>query len=210
MINANEIKKSLDNLFPIPKCELNYNSAYELLVAVILSAQCTDKRVNIITNELFKNYNTPQKMIALEQSELEDVIKSCGFYHNKAKNILKMSEDLLLRYNGQVPSNLEDLQSLSGVGRKTANVVLGEYFKQDAFAVDTHVLRVSGRLGIIKTKDPKKCELTLTKFFEKKDWSKLHLQFVLFGRYVCKSLSPNCDKCPFYQKCCSKDKKVYN
>ena len=210
MINANEIKKSLDKLFPIPKCELNYNSAYELLVAVILSAQCTDKRVNIITSKLFENYNTPQKMITLKQSELEDIIKSCGFYHNKAKNILKMSEDLLLRYNGQVPSNLEDLQSLSGVGRKTANVVLGEYFKQDAFAVDTHVLRVSGRLGIIKTKDPKKCELALTKFFEKKDWSKLHLQFVLFGRYVCKSLSPNCDKCPFYQKCCSDDKKVYN
>ncbi len=209
MINANEIKEGLNSLFPIPKCELNYNSAYELLVAVILSAQCTDKRVNIITNELFKNYNTPQKMIVLKQEELENIIKSCGFYHNKAKNILRMSQDLLNRFNGQVPNNLEELQSLAGVGRKTANVMLGEYFKKDAFAVDTHVLRVSNRLGLIKTDNPKKCELALNDFFEKEDWSKLHLQFVLFGRYVCKSISPCCNKCPFYQKCWSVDKKIY-
>ncbi len=197
----------LDEIFPNPSCELDYKSAYELLVAVILSAQCTDKRVNIVTKELFKEYNTPQKMLTLGQEQLEEKIHSCGFYHNKAKNILSMSRDLLKRFGGEVPSNQEDLVSLAGVGRKTANVVLGEHFKKDAIAVDTHVLRVSNRLGFAKTDNPLKCERALNNLFEKKDWSKIHLQMVLFGRYICKSQSPQCDRCKFYNICQSKDKK---
>ncbi len=202
-----KITAGLDKLFPSPKCELNYKNAYELLVAVILSAQCTDKRVNIVTKELFKQYSTPQNMLALSQEELEEKIHSCGFYHNKAKNILSMSKDLIERFDGQVPSNSKDLQSLAGVGRKTANVVIGEYFKGDAIAVDTHVLRVSNRLGLVKTDNPLKCELALNNLFEKKDWSKLHLQLVLFGRYICKSQKPECDRCPFYDLCVCQEKR---
>ena len=193
-----EIVYNLNTLFPNPKCELNFNSKYELLVAVILSAQCTDKRVNIVTNELFKEFNTPYKMVKLSIEELENKIHSCGFYHNKAKNILSMSQDLIDRYGGEVPSNKEDLQTLAGVGRKTANVVYSEGFNGNAIAVDTHVLRVSNRLGLVKTENPLICENELMRIFDERDWSRLHLQFVLFGRYVCKS---QCDRCPFKNMC---------
>lgn len=201
-----EITIQLDRIFPNPKCELNYKSSYELLVAVILSAQCTDKRVNEVTKILFKEHNTPQKMLTLSQEELEGKIHSCGFYHNKAKHILQMSKDVLDRFGGEVPSDFQDLQSLAGVGRKTANVVIGEFFKGQAIAVDTHVLRVSNRLGIVKTNDPYKCEIALNNLFEKEIWSKLHLQFVLFGRYICKSKNPRCQTCPLYNICQSDDK----
>lgn len=191
------ISSKLDEMFENPQCELEYYTPYELLVAVILSAQCTDKRVNIVTTQLFKEANTPEKMIKLSQEELEAKIHSCGFYHNKAKNILSMSKDLIEKFDGQVPNDLEKLQTLAGVGRKTANVVYSEAFKGDAIAVDTHVLRVSNRLGLVKTDDPKKCELRLMELFDKGRWSKLHLQLVHFGRYVCKSIKPNCSECPF-------------
>lgn len=200
-MDKNLFLEELNNLFPNPKCELNYKSTYELLVAVILSAQCTDKRVNIVTSELFKEYNTPQKMLSLSQKELENKIRSCGFYHNKAKNILSMSKDLIEKYNGEVPNNIKDLQTLAGVGRKTANVVFSEAFKGNAIAVDTHVLRVSNRLGFANTSDPFKCETELMNTFENKYWGKLHLQMVLFGRYVCKSQKPNCYECPFKNDC---------
>jgi len=188
-------------LFPNPKCELNYSSEYELLVAVILSAQCTDKRVNVVTQELFKDFNTPEKMIKLNQQELEEKIHSCGFYRNKAKNILSMSKDLIDKFNGQVPNDLEKLQTLAGVGRKTENVVFSEAFNGDAFAVDTHVLRVSNRLGFVKSNNPYEVEKVLMAKFDKKDWGKLHLQFVCFGRYVCKAQKPECQNCPFIKIC---------
>ena len=200
-MNADEVVSKLNAIFPNPKCELEFNSNYELLVAVILSAQCTDKRVNIVTKELFKNYNTPYKMITLSLEELENKIHSCGFYHNKAKNILAMSNDLIERFGGKVPCNKEDLQTLAGVGRKTANVVYSEGFNGDAIAVDTHVLRVSNRLGLAKTDNPHLCENKLMNIFDKKDWSRLHLQFVLFGRYICKSQNPQCKECPFTKMC---------
>ena len=196
-----EIQKEFDRLFPDPKCELNYTSHYELLVAVILSAQCTDKRVNVVTEELFKKYNTPEKMLRLSQEELEEKIHSCGFYRNKAKNILSMSKDLVDKFNGQVPNSIEKLQLLAGVGRKTANVVFSEAFKGDAIAVDTHVLRVSNRLGIVKTANPYDCEMALMDKFKKESWGKLHLQMVHFGRYVCKAQRPHCEECPFKQIC---------
>lgn len=203
---AEKIKQNLDDLFPSPVCELNYQNDYQLLVAVILSAQCTDKRVNIVSKKLFEDYGTPEKMLTLTQQQLEEKIHSCGFYHNKAKNILSMTKDLIDKFDGKVPNNEKDLQSLAGVGRKTANVVIGEFFKGDAIAVDTHVLRVSNRLGLVKTNNPLKCELALNKIFKKKDWSTLHLQMVLFGRYICKSQRPLCEKCPFIDICVS-DKK---
>lgn len=206
MFVAEKIKNGLDKLFPNPRCELKYKTAYQLLVAVILSAQCTDKRVNIVTEKLFEKYDAPEKILSLTQEQLEDKIRSCGFYHNKAKNILSMTKDLIEKFNGEVPSDEKDLQSLAGVGRKTANVVIGEFFKGQAIAVDTHVLRVSNRLGLVKTENPLKCEMQLNKIFNKKDWATLHLQMVLFGRYICKSQKPACENCPFFEICVS-DKK---
>lgn len=196
-----EFLEKLNKLIPEPKCELKYNSPYELLVAVILSAQCTDKRVNIVTEELFKEFNTPEKMLKLSQEELEEKIHSCGFYHNKAKNILEMSKSLLEKFNGQVPNDLDKLQTLAGVGRKTANVVFAEAFKGNAIAVDTHVLRVSNRLGFVKTENPFICERALMENFDEKVWGKLHLQLVLFGRYICKAQKPDCQNCLFLNDC---------
>lgn len=201
MDNSKLILAGLDMLFPNPDCELNFNSPFELLVAVILSAQCTDKRVNMVTKELFKKYNTPQDFANIPLEKLENLIHSCGFYHNKAVAIKKASKDIIERFNGEVPSDFDDLCSLSGVGRKTANVMIAEAFGGDAFAVDTHVLRVSNRLSLVKTKDPHKCEEALKKIFPKDTWSKLHFQMVLFGRYKCKALKPECQGCPFSQIC---------
>lgn len=197
-------EKIVDNfnmLFPDAKCELDYKSPYQLLVAVILSAQCTDKRVNIVTKELFKKYNTPQSMLTLSQSQLEEKIHSCGFFRNKAKNILQASKDIIEKFGGNVPATMEELCSLSGVGRKTANVVISVAFGGDAFAVDTHVLRVSNRLGLASSDNPDKVELALKKFFDQKDWSRLHYQMVLFGRYKCKAIKPECAGCPFQSIC---------
>lgn len=201
MDNSKLILAGLDMLFPNPDCELEFNSPFELLVAVILSAQCTDKRVNMVTKELFKKYNTPQDFVSIPLEKLEKLIHSCGFYHNKAVAIKKASKDIIERFNGEVPSDFDDLCSLSGVGRKTANVMIAEAFGGDAFAVDTHVLRVSNRLSLVKTKDPHKCEEALKKIFPKDTWSKLHFQMVLFGRYKCKALKPECQGCPFSQIC---------
>lgn len=200
-MNSKEFIETLDKLFPNSKCELNYKSNYELLVAVILSAQCTDKRVNIVTQELFEKYDTPAKMITLSQEELEEKIHSCGFFRNKAKNILSMSKDLIEKFDGQVPNDLEKMQTLAGVGRKTANVVYSEAFKGNAIAVDTHVLRVSNRLGFVKSDKPYEVEKSLMERFDKKDWGKLHLQLVHFGRYKCKAQKPECQTCPFTKIC---------
>ncbi len=205
-MKAEEIKKHLDNIFPSPKCELDYNSPFQLLVAVILSAQCTDKRVNIVTKDLFRKYGTPDQLSKANIKDIEKIIHSCGFYHNKAKNIINMSKDLLVKFKGEVPKTLQELTSLAGVGRKTANVVIAEAFGGDAIAVDTHVLRVSNRLGIVKTDNPNKCEQVLCEFFPSNYWSELHLQMVHFGRYKCKAINPDCENCPFEHICMKKSK----
>ena len=196
-----EIYEYLKDKFQTPKCELNYESNFQLLVAVILSAQCTDKRVNLVTKELFKKYKTPQDFIKLSLQELEKMIYSCGFYKNKAKNILNMSQDLIQKFAGVVPNTLEELTTLAGVGRKTANVVLSEGFKQNAIAVDTHVFRVSHRLELSSAKTPEQTEMDLRKAFSEEYWSALHLYLVLFGRYTCKSQKPDCENCKLQKYC---------
>lgn len=204
--NISEIINRVNEIYENPKCELNFSSNYELLIAVILSAQCTDKRVNIVTKELFKNYNTPEKMIKLSQLELEEIIKPCGFFHNKAKHILDCSSDLVTKFGGNVPSDKNQLKSLAGVGEKTANVVLSNAFNIPAIAVDTHVFRVSNRLGIAKSTTVEGTQKDLEKNLPIDKWIKFHYALVLHGRYVCRSQRPNClecklsDLCEFYQK----------
>lgn len=196
-----EIFKLLSTIIQDPKCELNFHNNFELLIAVMLSAQCTDKRVNLVTHNLFKKYKTPKDFSNLKQEELEKEIYSCGFYHNKAKNIISMSKDLIKKYNGNVPNNREELESLSGVGRKTANVVLNVGFNQNTIAVDTHVLRVSKRLQLTNSNNPLIVEQDLMKGFNEKDWGKLHHILILFGRYFCKSQNPKCEECALKKYC---------
>lgn len=191
----------LKNLYPDAKPALLYTTPYELLVAVVLSAQCTDERVNIVTRELFKEYSTPEKMITLSQERLEKYIFSCGFYHNKAKHILSATADILNRFNGEVPSTIEELMSLAGVGKKTANVVYSVAFGGAAIAVDTHVFRVSNRLGLAKGKTPEEVEKGLQKAIPKSDWSKAHHLLIYHGRRVCHSRKPDCENCALNGVC---------
>lgn len=198
----NDIITFYNQQFPEAKCELNYSSPYQLLVAVILSAQCTDKRVNEVTKELFKVAPTPQSMLKLGENKLKQIIHSCGFYNNKSKSIITATKDIINNFNGEVPSNMEDLCSLDGVGRKTANVVLAEAFNKPSIAVDTHVLRVSKRLGLTsETSTPEKCEQDLLKVIPIDKQSKFHIQTVWFGRYFCKAIKPNCENCKLKNIC---------
>ena len=201
-----EIVNAVDEIYDNPKCELNFSSNYELLVAVILSAQCTDKRVNTVTSELFKKYNTALKMITLSQAELEEKIRPCGFFHNKAKHILDCSNELVRKYNGEVPSDKEKLKALAGVGEKTANVVLSMAFNIPAIAVDTHVFRVSNRLGLANAKTVQNTQKALEENIPKDKWIKFHYSLVLHGRHVCKSQRPNCKECKL-SGCCKYYKK---
>ncbi len=183
------------------KPALKFRTPYELLIAVILSAQCTDERVNKVTKVLFEKYDTPEKMLTLSQKELEKYIFSCGFYRMKAEHILSASADIINKFGGQVPDNLEDLQSLSGVGRKTANVVYSVAFHGNAIAVDTHVFRVSNRLGLASAKDVLNVEKQLMAIIDEKDWSRSHHYLIYLGRSYCKSQSPNCKECPVSALC---------
>lgn len=197
-------KKTLEYLkilYADPTCELKHTSAFQLLVAVILSAQCTDARVNKVTPKLFEMYGTPQMLACADQKQVESIIYSCGFYHNKAKNLIECSKDIVSKFNGIVPNNLVDLQKLAGVGRKTANVVYSLWYNGDAIAVDTHVFRVSNRLKIASGKTPLEVETKLMKNFDKSEWSKLHYRLVLFGRYHCKSQNPDCQNCKLNSFC---------
>ena len=203
-MNANEKKRAiaiLKNLYFDAKPALEFTTAYELLVAVMLSAQCTDARVNIVTRELFKRYNTPQAMLTLSQEELERYIFSCGFYRNKAAHILSASKDILERFGGAVPSTIEDLMSLAGVGKKTANVVYSVWFGGAAIAVDTHVFRVSNRLGLAKGNTPEKVEMGLNKALPKDEWSQAHHWLIYHGRQICHSQKPDCAVCPLAELC---------
>lgn len=191
----------LSKLYPDARPALHYGSAYELLVAVILSAQCTDERVNKVTEKLFEKYNNPAAMTELSQEQLERYIFSCGLYKTKAEHILSASRDILERFGGNVPDNIKDLMSLAGVGRKTANVVYSVAFGGDAIAVDTHVFRVSNRLGLAKGKTPAEVEDGLHKAVPKADWSKAHHWLIYHGRRVCHSQKPDCEHCTLAPYC---------
>lgn len=193
---------------PNPRCELNYVNAYTLLVAVVLSAQSTDKGVNKATENLFKLVDTPQKMVALGLEELKKHIKTIGLYNNKAKNIIALSEELINKYNGIVPNNREQLETLAGVGRKTANVVLNVWFNQPALAVDTHVMRIAHRLDFSRGKTPLEIEKDLTKLLPVEYIKNTNHWLVLFGRYICKAQKPDCTNCPISKYCHSKDKRI--
>lgn len=197
---AKEIVDRLSGVFT-DKPALNFNSAYELLIAVILSAQCTDERVNKVTAVLFRNYNTPEKMLTLTQSGLEKYIFSCGLYKTKAEHILSASKDIQEKFGGKVPDNLEDLRSLAGVGRKTANVVYSVAFHGNAIAVDTHVFRVSGRIGLVNAKNVLATEKGLMEILDEKDWSRAHHYLIYLGRSYCKAAKPDCANCPIYDIC---------
>ena len=202
-----EIMEIFNQKNPNPQCELNYTNAYTLLVAVMLSAQTTDKGVNKATEKLFKTADSPQKMMELGEEKLISYIRTIGLFNNKAKNIISMSKDLLNRFDGEVPSTREDLVTLAGVGRKTANVVLNVWYKKPALAVDTHVLRISHRLDLSQGKTPLAVEEDLLKVLPEKYIINANHWLVLFGRYICKAQSPQCNECPIYTYCHSKDKK---
>ncbi len=180
--------------------ELDYKNAYELVVAVALSAQCTDKRVNVITPALFEAYPTPHAMSEADIDDVKKLINSCSFFNNKAKNLLAMAKRVVEVYNGEIPMNEKDLQSLGGVGQKTANVVMIEYTGANLMAVDTHVFRVSHRLGLSDDKTATATEATLVKKF-KNNLQALHQGMVLFGRYICKAKNPKCEECFLTQFC---------
>ena len=198
---TSSILKELASLYPDAKPALKYSTPYELLVAVILSAQCTDERVNKVTEVLFKEHNTPQKMLNLTQEELEKYIFSCGFYHNKSAHILSASKDILEKFNGVVPDTLDELKTLAGVGQKTANVVYAVAFGGDAIAVDTHVFRVSNRLGLAEGKTPAKVEEGLRNVLPQSEWSKAHHYLIYHGRRVCHSQRPDCANCTLKNLC---------
>ena len=195
------IKQNLENLITDPKTELNYKNTFELLIAVILSAQCTDKRVNVVTKELFKRFDTCEKLGFANPEEIENIIKPCGFYKSKAKHIIEASRLLFEEFNGKVPNNLEDLSKLSGVGRKTASVILAVAYNIPAMPVDTHVFRVSRRLGLSKGKDVLEVEKDLRKIIPEQDWIDMHHYLLLFGRYYCKAIKPACENCCFKEIC---------
>lgn len=206
---ALKIYELLNDFIKNPVSELEYSSNFELLVAVMLSAQCTDKRVNIVTRELFKKYNTAKQFANLDVLELEKLIHPCGFYHNKAKNIIASAKKICDEFNGEVPSDFNSLVSLPGVGRKTANVMLIVAFNTPAIPVDTHIFRVSNRLGLTNAKTETECEKQLTKLYKdnKELWGKLHHLILLFGRYNCKAIKPNCEGCILSDYCKRYNKK---
>lgn len=202
MMKSREIVSYLNELIPNPRCELNYKKDYELLLAVMLSAQTTDKRVNMVTDILFRKYPTLEDLANASLDDLIGIIRPIGTYHKKAKNIKNIANRLLIEQAGKVPNDREYLESLDGVGRKTSNVVLSNLFDEPYIAVDTHVSRVSKRLGIAKKDDDVlKVEKKLYRFFKEGDRSRLHHQLVLFGRYHCKAIHPACEHCQLQVYC---------
>lgn len=196
------IENYLDELFPNPRCELNYNKDYELLLATMLSAQTTDKRVNSVTKILFNKYPTLKDLANADILDVQNIIKPIGTYHKKSQNLIGIATKLEEDYNGTLPNNREYLESLPGVGRKTANVVLSNIFNVPCIAVDTHVSRVSKRLKLAKeTDNPLQIEIKLNKKFKKEELCKRHHQLVLFGRYHCLARNPKCEECKLKEIC---------
>ena len=203
---AGKIRKRLRLTYPEVTTQLHYGTSFELLVATILSAQCTDKQVNGVTRDLFKKFNTPKDFAKIPLESLEQLVRPTGFFRNKAKNIKACAQSLVEKYHGKVPETLEELVLLPGVGRKTANLVLGAAFGIPGIVVDTHVARISKRLGFTESKDPVKIERDLMKIIPKKAWSDFSLHLVYFGREFCTARKPRCKTCPLIKLCPWPDK----
>ncbi|KMK76404.1 endonuclease III [Alkalihalobacillus pseudalcaliphilus] len=205
MLSKKQTMEAIDEiakLFPEAECELTHSNPFELLIAVVLSAQCTDALVNKVTPDLFKKYQTPTDYLMVPQEELEEDIRRIGLFRSKAKNIQKLARSLIDDFGGEVPKEREQLVQLAGVGRKTANVVTSVAFGRPAIAVDTHVERVSKRLGICRWKDNvREVEETLMRKIPEERWSDTHHQLIFFGRYHCRAQSPKCLECPLLDKC---------
>lgn len=200
------IKNTLAAMYPDAHCELVHRNSFELLIAVVLSAQTTDERVNMVTPALFSRFPDPSSLSLADIHEVEKIIASIGLYHAKAKNIINLAKELCRDHNGQVPAEREELVKLSGVGRKSANVVMSVAFNMPAMAVDTHVSRVAKRLGLAKRDDDVLAiEKKLCRKFKRQDWNAMHHRFIFFGRYFCKAKNPSCENCPF-GSICKKDK----
>lgn len=198
---ALKVIEILKNTYPNAKSGLKFTNPFELLIATILSAQCTDKRVNIITDRLFKKYKTPEDFLKLTPEELQEEIRECGLYRNKSKSILETCKILKEKYNSKVPETLEELMTLPGVGRKTANVVLSNAFSKQAIAVDTHVFRVSNRIGLADSKDVFTTEKQLMELIPENLWSLSHHLLIHHGRNLCTARKPKCDECPVNHLC---------
>ena len=183
------------------RCYLNHDSAWQLLIATILSAQCTDQRVNMVTRDLFVKYPSVEAFANASLGELENDIRSTGFYHNKAKNIIACCKDIMEKFKGQVPSKIEELTSLAGVGRKTANVIRGNIYNEPSIVVDTHVKRISKKLGITREEDPVRIEFDLMKKLPKDHWILWNIDLITLGRTICKAPTPHCDECFLKEVC---------
>lgn len=190
------------------RCYLNHETPWQLLIAVIMSAQCTDARVNIVTETLFKKYDTLEKFAAADQRELEQDIHSIGFYHSKAKNIIACCQALVERFGSQVPERMEDLLTLAGVGRKTANVIRGNIYNEPSIVVDTHVKRISRKLGLAKEEDPEKIEYELMKVLPKDHWILWNIHIITLGRTICTARTPRCRDCFLREECPGKEEKL--
>ncbi len=205
VLTNKQVRRVLDTIaemFPNAHCELNHSNSFELAIAVMLSAQCTDQMVNKVTAHLFKKYRSPEDYLSVPLEELEQDIRQLGLFRNKAKNIKKMCRLLLEKYNGQLPKTREELMELPGIGRKTANVILSTAFNLPAIAVDTHVERVTKRLGICRWKDtPLEVEKTLMRKVPREEWGITHHRLIFFGRYHCKAQNPQCEVCPLNDLC---------
>lgn len=192
----------LDYMYPTEdKCYLHHSNAYELLIATMLSAQCTDDRVNIVTDKLFKKYTSLEAFASADIKELEQDIRSTGFYHNKAKNIISAANQLISQYNGEMPSDIDSLTGLAGVGRKTANVVRTHIFHIPSIVVDTHVKRISKKLGLVESDDPVKIEFELMNIFPEEHWGRYNTQVIAHGRTICKARKPDCENCMLNKEC---------
>ncbi len=207
--NLKQIQKNLEVKYPIVKSPLIHRNSFQLLIATILSAQCTDNQINKVTPKLFKKFGSPEKLAEASLKDIEDIIYSTGFYKNKAKNIKECCRMLIDKYDGKVPETMEGLLTLPGVGRKTANVVLSNFFDISGIVVDTHVLRISKRLGFTESSSPEKVEKDLMDILDKKYWYEFSLRLIFFGREICTSRNPKCSSC-FLKDLCVYEKESYS
>lgn len=200
-VRGEEINRILAQVYPNAKCSLDFKSPFQLVAATILSAQCTDERVNMVTPALFKRCPTPQKLADIWDEELEDIVRTTGFFRNKSKSLKGMAAGLLEKFGGKVPHTMEDLRQLPGVGRKTANVVLGNCFDTPGLTIDTHMNRVNRRLGLTRHEDPEKIELDLMKVIPQSEWTNYSHRIIYHGRAICQARKPLCERCPVNHLC---------